>query len=816
MTSFSWPPSSGGIPIYANVAAFPVGTIIGQQAIDASGIPNLYEWTGSAWVQVAGSGVGVNAVGTFDGISKSTNGAVISGGAIFFQSADNLFPGMLTTGIQDIVGAKSFLNPITSVVTTGTAPLVIASTTRVANLNVATSGQADNLNGGAAASIPYQSSANTTAFLANGTAGQALLSAGTTLPPVWTTLAGTISLGAFDAQAGTANGLALVSNVLSAQSASASVPGMINLTTQTLGTGAKTFSTSVISPIFQTTSGNPATGGVIRLGNNELIEWRTQNAGANRTLGLNNSNVLESTATFQTDGQLISTTAIGTAPLVVTSTTLVPNLYVARAVLADVGTAVTTTATNSTNTAFFPTFVASDSSGNQGLDTASGLTFNPGTAVLATGSFVASTSFVSPVFQTSASNPAVAGAIRLANTQGIFFRNFANSADLSLNLDASNHFNFNAPLIVGGRITATNDQFVSSVSTGVAPIAVSSTTLCTNLRADTCNIASNIIGGAGGQLLYQSSSSSTAAISNGTVGQLLQANGTTVAPSWVSTSGIFTAPAITTYSQNLNTGATDYSFLISAGNTASIGAVYTNNGQNYTLTQALLIGDQFLFCSGTGTPTASGTLTYSSGTHTGGNITFSSPGYVYTLPTPNPLYIKLTVVGGGGGGGGAPSTLGFAGSGGGGSGATTINFISSFGGLPPLLSVIVGSGGAGGAANTTGSNGKTSYFASGTYSAEKGSGGNVGTLTAGGLGGIGGTPGNGNYAIGGGPGGTGCLGVAASATGLGGVGGSSTYGGGGTTGGTALGYGGGGGGNDSLGFVGNGADGAVIVEAYYQ
>jgi hypothetical protein len=44
--------------------------------------------------------------------------------------------------------------------------------------------------GGSASQIPYQSAPNTTAFLPNGTAGQVLTSAGTTLPPTWTTPSG--------------------------------------------------------------------------------------------------------------------------------------------------------------------------------------------------------------------------------------------------------------------------------------------------------------------------------------------------------------------------------------------------------------------------------------------------------------------------------------------------------------------------------------------------------------------------------------------------------------------------------------------------
>lgn len=51
-------------------------------------------------------------------------------------------------------------------------------------------------------------------------------------------------------------------------------------------------------------------------------------------------------------------------------------------------TNVATTATNSTNASFFPAFVSSSSSGNQGVDTATGLTFNPSTNTLTTTTFV--------------------------------------------------------------------------------------------------------------------------------------------------------------------------------------------------------------------------------------------------------------------------------------------------------------------------------------------------------------------------------------------------------------------------------------------
>ena len=47
------------------------------------------------------------------------------------------------------------------------------------------------------------------------------------------------------------------------------------------------------------------------------------------------------------------------------------------------------------------------------------------------------------------------------------------------------------------------------------------------------DIATSLDGGLGGSLPYQSAAGVTAMLANGTAGQLLQSNGTTVAPSWV-------------------------------------------------------------------------------------------------------------------------------------------------------------------------------------------------------------------------------------------------------------------------------------------
>ena len=53
------------------------------------------------------------------------------------------------------------------------------------------------------------------------------------------------------------------------------------------------------------------------------------------------------------------------------------------------------------------------------------------------------------------------------------------------------------------------------------------------LSAFTATTATNIAGGLGGSIPYQSALATTALLANGTAGQVLQSNGTTLAPSWI-------------------------------------------------------------------------------------------------------------------------------------------------------------------------------------------------------------------------------------------------------------------------------------------
>ncbi len=147
------------------------------------------------------------------------------------------------------------------------------------------------------------------------------------------------------------------------------------------------------------------------------------------------------------------------------------------------------------------------------------------------------------------------------------------------------------------------------------------------------------------------------------------------------------APTVTSYLSGSGTHYLTYIFFIASGS-ATAGATYTNNGFTFTVKSTVASAVQ-ISLSGTGAPTASGTLTKASGT---GDSTLT----FYARRAP--ISLEATLVGGGaGGGGGTNGTDGGAG------GDTTFGAATAGGGLgggagnaPAITKGIGGTGSLGG------------------------------------------------------------------------------------------------------------------------
>ena len=100
--------------------------------------------------------------------------------------------------------------------------------------------------------------------------------------------------------------------------------------------------------------------------------------------------------------------------------------------------------------------------------------------------------------------------------------------------------------------------------------AVTATSFLGN--ATTATTSNNIAGGLGGQIPYQTAANTTALLANGTAGQVLQSNGTTLAPSW-------TTPATTI--TNTNTAGTYYPIFASGTGAQALLADTTTGPMTY-------------------------------------------------------------------------------------------------------------------------------------------------------------------------------------------------------------------------------------------
>ena len=120
-----------------------------------------------------GGGSGISTTLGSTGILTLAQPPVMSGASITSATipiASVVGTAVVLSGSQTIAGSKTFSSAI----------LATGGVTGISSL-------ATSLTGGLGGSIPYQTAVNATSLLPNGTVGQVLTSAGTTLAPTWTT-----------------------------------------------------------------------------------------------------------------------------------------------------------------------------------------------------------------------------------------------------------------------------------------------------------------------------------------------------------------------------------------------------------------------------------------------------------------------------------------------------------------------------------------------------------------------------------------------------------------------------------------------------
>ena len=361
----------------------------------------------------------VTSVGTLSTVNVSGNANVGNLGTTgLITATGNVSGGNLTTTGQ-----------LVSSVATGTAPLIVSSTTQVPNLFAATANVAKNSNVATASSnisYPTFAYANITGDypLQSNTAFSANFANGAFIA---TSFVGNISSSNITASGGNITGANLVSanyvtgtlttaaqpnitsvgtlssvvvngnaNVGNLGFGSGVITGTGNITAGnligTIAAGSNTITTTgnanvgnlgfgsgVITGTGNITAGNLI--GAIAAGSNTITTTGNANVGNLGTTGLITATGNVSGGNLTTTGQLVSSVATGTAPLSVNSNTVVPNLNAAYSNIANF-VAVTTVSTNIS----YPTFAYANLTGTYPLQSNTAISAN-----LANGAFIATT-----------------------------------------------------------------------------------------------------------------------------------------------------------------------------------------------------------------------------------------------------------------------------------------------------------------------------------------------------------------------------------------------------------------------------------------
>jgi len=376
---------------------------------------------------------------------------------------------------------------------------------------------------------------------------------------------------------GTASGLSIGGNAATATSAGSvtnsitfnnSGSGAASGTTYN-GSVAQTISYNTVGAPSTTGSGASGTWGINITGNSATVtngvyttgsysnpSWITSILGsivsgavASATTATNVAGGATGSLLYQSGASTTTSLALGTTNYVLTAGATAPQ-YVAQSTLS-VGSA--TTATTATN-------LAGGAASQIPYQTASGTT-----AFIAngtTGQFLTSNGTSAPSWATVSTAVTISDQTSSSST---FYPLFYSATSGSTNtVDTSSTKLQYVPST--GTFTAT---VFSGAGTGLTGTASSLSIGGNAATATSATTATNIAGGAASQLVYQTGSGATGFIANGTSGQVLQSNGSSV-PTWVNFSGGATITDDTT------TNATRYP-LFAAATSGTLSTAYTSS-----------------------------------------------------------------------------------------------------------------------------------------------------------------------------------------------------------------------------------------------
>ena len=362
-------PTSGNVKLYTDPS----------RTVGANGVPlTATANTGLATAVIAGGGGGTGAAGGTAGQVQFNDGGILAGntGFTFTKGTGALAViGNVTSANVSVTG--SVTSPVLiSNIATGTAPLTVTSTTRVANLNVAYANVSDytnittattgnyypvltntltgnvaefansvlvfNVATGALTSTLFTGTLTTNAqpnITSVGTLTSLAVTGNTTSGNFIGVFANGTSNISIPASAGNINfGVAGNANVLTVTGAGINVAGTINATGNITGNLFGPLANGNSNVRIATANGNVTISAV---GNANILTVTgtgvnvagTLNTTGNALIGnLNTSGIIIANT------QLQANVATGTAPLVVLSSTQVPNLYASRANVSDTST----------------------------------------------------------------------------------------------------------------------------------------------------------------------------------------------------------------------------------------------------------------------------------------------------------------------------------------------------------------------------------------------------------------------------------------------------------------------------------------------